>query len=103
MRVVTLTACAVMSFGLSLAHADDTEKAKARAKACSDQATEKQLNNDELRAFMKACVASEGRVVAPDEPTKARDREKYCATVATSQSLTGADRDTFMKSCIAGN
>jgi len=98
-----LTACLVLSLGWSSAHADDTEKLKARAKACDAQAAERQLTNEQLQAYLKACLASDGPVVAPDEPTKARDREKSCATVATSRSLTGADRDAFMKSCLAGN
>jgi hypothetical protein len=103
MRVSTLAACLVLGIGWSAAHADDTEKLKARAKACNAQAAEKQLSHEQLQAYMKTCLASDGPVVAPDEPTKARDREKNCATLATSRSLTGADRDAFMKSCLAGN
>jgi hypothetical protein len=103
MRVAALAACALLSIGLSAAHADDVQKARDRAKACNAQATEKQLSDEQLQAFMKTCLASEGPVTAPDEPTKARDRRKECATLATSRSLTGADRDAFMKSCVAGN
>jgi len=102
MRIGTIAACIALSIGLSVAQADDVDKARQRAKACDAQAAEKQLNNEELQAFMKACLASEGPVAAPDEPTKARDREKSCATLATSKSLTGADRDAFMKTCLAG-
>ena len=103
MRVVQIAACGVLSVAFSLAHADDTQKARERAKACNAQATERQLNDEQLKAFLKACLASEGPVTAPDEPAKASDREKSCATVATSKTLTGADRDAFMKSCLAGN
>ena len=103
MRVVQIAACAVLSVALSVAHADDTQKARDRANACNAQATERQLNDEQLKAFLKVCLASEGPVTAPDEPTKARDREKSCATVAASKTLTGADRDAFIKSCLAGS
>jgi hypothetical protein len=103
MRVAAIAACAILSISASGAHADDVKKAKERARACSAQASEKQLNDEQLQAFMKTCLASEGRVMAPDEPTRAKDRRKECATLATSKSLTGADRDAFMKSCVAGS
>ena len=103
MRVVPIAACAVLSVALSVAHADDTQKARDRAKACNAQATERQLNDEQLKAFLKVCLASEGPVTAPDEPTKASDRKKGCATAATSKTLTGAERDAFIKACVAGN
>jgi hypothetical protein len=102
MRVLAIAACTILSIGLSVAHADDAQKAKERAKACNKAASERQLSQDELRAFMKHCLASEGPVVAPDEPTKAVDREKECAIAAQDQSLTGPERDAYMKSCLAG-
>jgi type II secretory pathway pseudopilin PulG len=103
MRSAPFTACLIFSIALSGAYADDTQKAKDRAKACNTQAAERQLDNEALQAFLKACLAGEGPVTAPDEPTKARDRKKNCATLATSKSLTGADRDAFMQSCLAGH
>jgi len=77
--------------------ADDTDKAVARAKACSARASERQLTDAQLKAYLRVCIASEGPL--PEPGLSAREIRRRCDAAANSKNLTGEDRRSFLASC----
>jgi hypothetical protein len=106
MRVGACALCLIIGTMLAAGvRADDArsaEAAKKKAKACNAQATEHKLQGDELTAYLRSCIASEGPVTARQEPVSRVEKEKQCNALANSRTLTGAERDAFVRSCIAG-
>ncbi len=81
---------------LPLANAQDPASVE-RAKACDERTQGVHLSNEQYRAYMRACLASEGSPRNPKETL--RTLEKRCNTVANERQLTGQDRVSFMESC----
>lgn len=68
-----------------------------RGKACVAATRNRHLTDQELKEFMRACLASK----RPPEQLfeNARTIERRCNTIANAHQLTGTRRIEFMQSC----
>jgi len=79
------------------AHADDTDKAVARAKACSARAAERQLTDEQFKAYLHVCLATEGPL--PEPGLSAKEIRRRCDAAANAKNLTGDARRSFLTDC----
>jgi hypothetical protein len=79
--------------------ADDAVSVE-RAKACNDRVAEKNLSDEQLRDYLRACLASEGPL--PDPLTTPKDVRRRCDAEANAKNLTGQDRRSFLETCRRG-
>jgi len=77
--------------------ADDTDASVARARACTARASEHQLTDEQFKAYLKLCIASEGPL--PEPGLSARQVRRRCEAAANARNLTGEDRRTFLTNC----
>jgi len=91
---------AALAPGLPCARADDTDAAVARARACAARASERQLTDEQLKAYLKVCIASEGPL--PEPGLSAREVRRRCEAAANGKNLTGEDRRAFLSRCRGG-
>jgi hypothetical protein len=93
--LIPLAGCAfVLSSG---AQAQDHSASVERAKRCDAMTQGKHLTEEQYRAYLSSCLASEG---PPRDPLEtARTIEKRCNTIANERQLNGQDRVLFMQTC----
>jgi psiF repeat len=101
-RIITAVASAL--FLLNPAWAQDKDKPTAqqeRMKSCNAQASKKDLNGDERKAFMSKCLSADSAKKKDDEQLTAQQQKmKTCNAQASKKELKGDERKAFLSTCL---
>ena len=96
MRSLALTlVVATLSLGLQPTLAASSQQDKTEI--CNDNATQKQLQGEARKLYMKGCVG------ARKEATAQQAKAKQCSADAGTQRIKGDARRNFMKQCLSGH
>jgi hypothetical protein len=102
-RKLQLSAC-IAAFALALltinAHADNSQQSKM--KTCNADATAKNLNGDDRKAYMKTCLSA-APPASSSTLNSQQQKMKTCSADAKAKGLAGDERKNFMSTCLKGS